>query len=521
MATFMAFDGESFTNQEIEDNMDKLPTNLRWLLTDQYKVDKVHIAALVKQGYDNENRWRHLGNSREEFFESSKDVMNLQPTTREMRKLRLQLVCVWSDCKDSAVESQRRESVATSLGISLPVDAGATRLLIDRVQAMSPGRTFKREERPTGGYLGFLEGILKSKDYRAEPLAKVVLEGDSKSKHSGSTTLDGTTITLELTAPIPKHAAHFKIKIKGMGMAWVAQSIKHQQLDFLKDLRVETYEAYGEYVCSDKVAMMQRDDGQYPAWDNVMEADLATRNDWWEDVIVRKLSLNYAILKSIGENETKTPSGNWQQMVVNKLALGGGKGPGKGKAAPAWPIKGASAQASAASYVNPAGQVVNPPGTGKRQTKRAAAAMGGGNANAWQAAPPPKIPKGAHKGAWQAPPPPMPHRPQRARRERRGRAREAKRQPPQARARASRRSSRASPCGARTGRGSATTTTSRRASSHRPAPTATTAAQSRAAPSRAVAAATASGPIEQTERPPLSMGRPRVPPRAWGEMKPL
>ena len=331
MATHMAFDGESFTTQEIEDNMEKLPTNLRWLLTDQYKVDKVHIAALVKQGYDNENRWRHLGNSREEFFESSKDVMNLQPTTRDMRKLRLQLVCVWSDCKDSAVESQRRESVATSLGISLPVDAGATRLLIDRVQAMSPGRTFKREERPTGGYLGFLEGILKSKDYRAEPLEKVVLEGDSKSKHSGSTTLDGTTITLELTAPIPKHAAHFKIKIKGMGMAWVAQSIKHQQLEFLKDLRVETYEAYGEYVCSDKVAMMQRDDGQYPAWDNVVEADLATRNDWWEDVIVRKLSLNYAILKSIGENETKTPSGNWQQMVVNKLALGGGQRPRQGQ----------------------------------------------------------------------------------------------------------------------------------------------------------------------------------------------
>ena len=94
---------------------------------------------------------------------------------------------------------------------------------------------------------------------------------------------------------------------KGMEMAWVAQSIKHQQLTFLKDLRVETYEAYGEYVCGDKVATMQRDDGQYPAWDNVMEADLATRNDWWEDVIVRKLSLNYAILKSIGENETSEP----------------------------------------------------------------------------------------------------------------------------------------------------------------------------------------------------------------------
>ena len=69
MATHTAFDGVIFTTQQIEDNMDKLPSNLRWLLTDQYKVDKVHIAALVEQGYDNENRWRHLGNSRDEFFD--------------------------------------------------------------------------------------------------------------------------------------------------------------------------------------------------------------------------------------------------------------------------------------------------------------------------------------------------------------------------------------------------------------------------------------------------------------------
>ena len=33
------------------------------------------------------------------------------------------------------------------------------------------------------------------------------------------------------------------------------------------------------------------------------------------------ISLNEAILNSIGENATKTPSGNWQQMVI-KLALG-------------------------------------------------------------------------------------------------------------------------------------------------------------------------------------------------------
>ena len=69
-------------------------------------------------------------------------------------------------------------------------------------------------------------------------------------------------------------------------------------------------------------------------------------------------------------------------------------------------IKGASGQAATASYLSGSGQVVNPPGTGKKAIKRAAAAVGGGNPNAWQAAPPPKIPKGVRKGAWQAAPPP-------------------------------------------------------------------------------------------------------------------
>jgi len=252
-----------------------------------------------------------------------------------------------------------------------------------------PGKIILPEQHPTPGYMGFLENMVKLSRLKAEPLKKVVLEGDEghtrPALRGTNTSLDGVPVTLEEEVASPATRDAYELRILGMGLGWKALATEYPHLEVLKDLNTESFIAFGRFVVGPAVALLKRADGLMLNFDpDVLESEFSVRKHWWVEIKDTKCTLNTAILNSIGVNTKKERSTLWTTLVVEKLLMAplGGKGKGKIK-----PNAGGNPPQVQGKRM--------PPGQGKKSLKRAAAAAGLGGGGA----PVASYAKGAAKGA--------------------------------------------------------------------------------------------------------------------------
>ncbi len=131
----------------------------------------------------------------------------------------------------------------------------------------------------------------------------------------------GWSVAPEAHGAEPRNQEHYKTIIRTMGLAWVAQSLRHKDVPYFKHLMLETFTTWGEYVCGPCVAGLTRQsDGARPPWQAILKCEFAVRTSWWE-LVETGLTLNDAILKSIGADPMHTPSGLWNTMVALPLSL--------------------------------------------------------------------------------------------------------------------------------------------------------------------------------------------------------
>ena len=117
-----------------------------------------------------------------------------------------------------------------------------------------------------------------------------------------------------------------------MGLAWVGLSLKHPEVPLLADLRLETYGAFSKFVLGPEVAGKTK---YIPhRWRKLLEVEFLVRCEWFETVRALNVTLDFAILMSIGVKPGYAKSDHWQELsnwliqdeVDNRS--GGGKGKG-------------------------------------------------------------------------------------------------------------------------------------------------------------------------------------------------
>ena len=176
--------------------------------------------------------------------------------------------------------------------------------------------------------MGNLEDMHRRQEWKGETLKKVVCAGNenaSKRRPELSGDLRNVCIGLWEELEMPGHAGLLKKRYKTMGLAWVAFSLRHQEVPRLVGLRLETFQAFSDYVTGPEVAGMARQLDK-ATLDMIMETEQKVRNSWHEVVEATGATLNKAILDSIGANPTHTRSGLWQILLNSMMAKGTGKG---------------------------------------------------------------------------------------------------------------------------------------------------------------------------------------------------
>ena len=180
-----------------------------------------------------------------------------------------------------------------------------------------------RNDRPDPQYLGLLSTWIRTGDPKAENLKQIVAKGDSPqelAKVSPNGEINNLVVARDLETEDPTGAMAYRRKIRIMSTAWVSMSLAHPGVSYLQGLRLETFTAFADYALGPDAGAAQRGDGQRPKWEDVLKCERAVRQSWWEHVEEGK-TLNDAILLSIGAGASKNPSGLWQSMLVNRLAL--------------------------------------------------------------------------------------------------------------------------------------------------------------------------------------------------------
>ena len=374
-----AFNDKHDSAEKVQELLTELTTNLRWLLLSQYKVAEVDAAGLADEGLVVEQMWRHLGDSRGEVLQCFTDTLSLPGDNPHRRKLRLQLLCVWTACKSADESQHRRAAQATAMGISMPMDPNKAEIAIEKAINSMPGKISLQEQHPTASYMGYLENMVKLCRLKAEALKKVILEGDEghtrPALRGTNTSLDGVPITLEEEVASPATRDAYEWSILGMGLAWKALGLEYPNLAVLRDLNTESFIAYGRYVVGPAVALLKRADGLMLTFNtDVLDAEWEVRKNWWVQIKDTQCTLNTAILNSIGVNTKKERSPLWTALIVEKLLMAplGGKATGKGARQT---NNGGLANAGTPGRVMPAGQ-------GKKALKRAAIAAGLGKGGA-------------------------------------------------------------------------------------------------------------------------------------------
>ena len=305
---------------EIKALIDKLTPGLNYLLVTKFEVPAVWIAELVDEGLKYEEMWPPLGSTRDEVVDSLKVMFNLDWDKKEGRQLGMKLLAVHDACKSKVGCDAKRLAEANAQRVPLPMDGGDLKACLTKLKIAYPGLILKKDEHPTEAYMGILEDMLRRSEWTGESLKKVVSVGDEGASKRGSQ-LGGDLTTMTVgtweEVELPPHAGKLKKRYKTMGVAWTAFAAKHQEVPALLGLRIESYQAFSDYVTGPEVVGLVRKLDK-EAWEDILKAESDVRKSWHEVVEEKGITLNRAILDSIGANVDRVRSGIWQQLT-NKL----------------------------------------------------------------------------------------------------------------------------------------------------------------------------------------------------------
>ena len=99
--------------------------------------------------------------------------------------------------------------------------------------------------------------MTKTGDWTSEELAQVVTKAD-KNALKNSLVPAGNQINVQVSTcaliNAPKYADVLGKRYKTMNIAWVALSLKHPDISLLSNLRLESYQAFSDYVLSKEIA---------------------------------------------------------------------------------------------------------------------------------------------------------------------------------------------------------------------------------------------------------------------------
>ena len=79
--------------------------------------------------------------------------MNLPGDNNPRRKLRIQLLAVWTACNQADESRHRRVAQATAMGVSMPMDRTKAEIAIEQAIAAMSGKIILPEQHPTPGYM--------------------------------------------------------------------------------------------------------------------------------------------------------------------------------------------------------------------------------------------------------------------------------------------------------------------------------------------------------------------------------
>ena len=276
---------------------------------------------------------------------SAKTLMKL-PDSAAGEMLKVQIAAVWASIKDEKEQQDKQVVAAVTAGIAPPAEAGLAGTVAKLLVEWRPGlkETLTRSRRPSREYLGVILNFFVQNDPRSERLSQISTTAMVESVKQSAGVHAGI---LDLSMPDPKGKNEYTEVMKTMGFGWVGVALYKPTIAVLEGLTLETFSQYAEFVMGPSAGGVTREDGTQIPWPEVMTVDQEVRSWWWDTVERQKVTLNTAILDSIGVNASGTPCGIWQNRLVNKLSLMNGKGNKRTAAAAGltqgqaqWPKKG-------------------------------------------------------------------------------------------------------------------------------------------------------------------------------------
>ncbi len=311
-----SFKGKTWDQADLDNELKKFEPHLKWLVLNEFSISMPDAAELASRGLAKAIMWRELGDTRDDVRRSLRDLLTIDADS-DARQLLMAGMAIWAACKDIIELKSKTAASAIAGGLPLPMEKNTAKLIVQKLQEARPGLFIDRTDRPSTAYLGLIETMFKNSDVRAERITAVMSEGDVERTASGDADPGRSLVSRPL-----RTEDDYKAKIATMGLAWSGLAMIHPEIHMLEDLRMESFERFGAYALGPRAGGALRADGGRPHFSTTMAAEFKVRCAWFDSVEVTGCSLNTAILNSIGANPTSTPSGLWQSLILNELALG-------------------------------------------------------------------------------------------------------------------------------------------------------------------------------------------------------
>ena len=124
--------------QEVSDLLATLPTGLRHLLLTKFQVPAAWAAELAHEGYTSEELWAQMGSTRDEINATLVLILDYDQSTKEGKKLEIQLLAVQGACTKRAEDDSQREADSKAQGTVLKMDTTAWAACFEKLQKKIP-----------------------------------------------------------------------------------------------------------------------------------------------------------------------------------------------------------------------------------------------------------------------------------------------------------------------------------------------------------------------------------------------
>lgn len=313
------------SKEEKDALIEKMTPGLRHLLGRRFELQPEWMAELSAEGYTCEEMVVPMGSSREEIIETMKVTLELDWDHKEGRKVGMKILAAHAVCKEKAGSEERQRASAAALGNVHPMDGTVAKEAFEKLKEDYPGLLLDKQDRPTEHYMGVLEEMARTDEWTGETLKQVVARKEKGYLKRDLLSGENSTLTIGLCneLELPAHVGSLKKRYTTMGIAWVSLSKRHQNLQWMVGLRLETFQAFSAYVMGPEVLGMAKNLGK-DTWKLILDAEMDVRCAWHEAVAEKGISLNLAILESIGATADKHRSGIWQRLANELIASQGG-----------------------------------------------------------------------------------------------------------------------------------------------------------------------------------------------------